>query len=186
MNTEIKLLLVKRTYPKLLRDMSVHYSKPKGFVGRNLCYAIYWRSIYMGAIVAGSATRHLPGRANFYNEYGLQPNLNNLVNNIFFHIEPLPHGYPERNFAQTCLRLFRDKVITDWLNYYGDCVLGFETLVELPRTGEIYLRDKWKVVGQTKGYTCKRVAGQGTDSWTGARVWDTVNLRPKIVLCRLP
>lgn len=65
MKTEIKLVLVKRTYPKLLRDMSVHYSKPKGFVGRNMCYAIYWRNIYMGAIVAGSATRHLPGRANF-------------------------------------------------------------------------------------------------------------------------
>lgn len=62
--------------------------------------------------------------------------------------------------------------------------MGFESLVELPRTGECYKRDGWTLVGQTIGYTCKRVAGKGTDNWSGKRVWDTKNLRPKLVFCR--
>jgi len=31
--------------------MSVHYSKPGGFVGRNICYAITYAGVYYGAIV---------------------------------------------------------------------------------------------------------------------------------------
>jgi hypothetical protein len=42
----------------------------------------------------------------------------------------------------------------------------------------------WTCVGMTKGYTCKRIGGQGTDSWTGQRIWDTKNLRPKLVFVR--
>ena len=65
----IALVRVKRTHPALLEMMPRHYSAPKGFVGRNICYLIEWappdlaqeRRIY-GAIVAGSATRFLPGR----------------------------------------------------------------------------------------------------------------------------
>jgi hypothetical protein len=45
----------------------------------------------------------------------------------------------------------------------------------------IQKKDGWRLVGQTKGYTCKRIAGNSTDSWTGKRVWDTKNLRPKLV-----
>ena len=63
-------------------------------------------------------------------------------------------------------------------------MLGWETLVELPRTGTLYACDGWAEVGMTKGYTCKRVAGKGTDAWTGKRVWDTKNLRPKRVFVR--
>ena len=44
--------------------------------------------------------------------------------------------------------------------------------------------DGWVLVGQTVGYTCKRVAGDGTDNWTGKRVWNTKLLRPKNVFCR--
>lgn len=42
----------------------------------------------------------------------------------------------------------------------------------------------WDLVGQTKGYTCKRGAGKGTDDWSGKRVWDTENLRPKLVFVK--
>jgi hypothetical protein len=45
----------------------------------------------------------------------------------------------------------------------------------------------WEEVGITVGYTCKRVSGKGrhrTDSWTGQRVWDTKNKRPKRVFVR--
>lgn len=39
-------------------------------------------------------------------------------------------------------------------------------------------------LAKTVGYTCKRAAGKGTDAWTGKRVWDTKNLRPKRVFMR--
>ena len=167
--------------------MAVHYSKPGGFVGRNICYSISVEGRIYGSIVGGSSTLHLAGRDSFF---GLTSEtkkaaLNSIINNIFFHIEPRHGGYPIRNMAQTTLRIFREAVSKDWSQKYGDSVLGFETLVELPRTGEVYKRDGWTEVGLTKGQTCKRVAGKGTDNWTGKRVWDTVNLRPKRVFCRL-
>ena len=175
----MNLYRIKRTDPRILKNMSVHYSQPKGFVGRNICYAIADGWDYYGAIVGGSATRFLPGRnVNF--------DLNNIVNNIFFHIEKLNGKYPKRNFAEYCLKKFRERIIVDWEKEYGDKVYLFETLVELPREGECYRRDGWKEVGVTKGFTCKRVAGVGTDSWSGKRVWDTENLRPKRVFLREP
>lgn len=166
--------------------MEVHYSKPKGFVGRNICYAIEYKGIYYGHIVGGSATRFLPGRNDFL-EVDLAK-LNNLVNNIYYHIEPHLGKYPHRNFVPTILGCWRRAIALDWPEKYGDRVLGFESLVELPRTGECYLRDGWIEVGQTKGYTCKRVAGVGTDNWTGKRVWNTSleELRPKRVFCHKP
>lgn len=68
---------------------------------------------------------------------------------------------------------------------------GFETLVEPPRTGELYLRDGWEQVGVTEGLQATRVSGkESKSSWgggrtTGRRVWlyDEPR-RPKIVLCR--
>lgn len=133
-----------------------------------------------GAIAAGSATKFLPGRNEFFG----QVELNNIVNNIFFHIEKFDNRYPMYNFAVKVVEKCRQTVISDWKETYGDAVLGWESLVELPRTGELYIRDGWEEVGLTKGYTCKRKAGEGTDSWTGKRVWDTQNLRPKRVFVR--
>lgn len=172
----MRLEVVKRTDPRLLANMAVHYSHPKGFVGRNICYAVLHDGIYYGGIVAGSATRFLPGRGSV--------SLNNWVNNIFFHIEPFHGSYPYRNFAQSVLKTFRNVAAKDWHDKYGDSVHGFETLVEIPRTGEVYRRDGWVQVGVTKGYTCKREGGKGTDAWSGKRVWDTQNLRPKLVFIR--
>lgn len=169
------LTLIKRTDVRILEDMKDHYSQPGGFVGRNLCYAILFNDIYFGSIVGGSATKHLPGRL-------IQDSLNKGINNIFFHLRALK--YPCRNFTTKILAAYRKQVEQDWKSKYNDIPLWHETLVEPPRTGDCYLRDKWTQVGITKGYTCKRVAGIGTDSWSGRRVWDTVNLRPKLVFVR--
>jgi hypothetical protein len=185
----LALVRVKRTHPALLEMMPRHYSAPKGFVGRNICYLIEWapadlaqeRQIF-GAIVGGSATRFLPGR----NEALRNAPLNNIVNNIFFHCEPHGDKYPARNFTTAVIALWRARMLIDWPAKYGDRVMGFETLVELPRAGECYRRDGWRESGITKGYTCKRVAGKGSDNWTGRRVWNTEQLRPKRVLVRLP
>ena len=179
----MQLVIVKRTSPQLLEEMDRHYSQPKGFVGRNICYSVIHNDICYGHIVGGSATRFLPGRDDFLGFSTLEK-LNNIVNNIFFHVEPKNDSYPVRNFTTKIIELFEKTVVTDWKNKYGDDVVALETLVELPRTGECYRRAGWINTGQTKGYTCKRVSGQGTDNWTGKRVWDTKNLRPKLVFIK--
>lgn len=173
----IVLVRVKRTDSRLLKNMAVHYSAPKGFVGRNICYSIFYNGEFYGNIVGGSATRFLPNRK-------FVGTLNNGVNNIFFHVESLGGEYPIRNFVPKVIKEYRQRIEADWEQKYGDKVLWHETLVELPRTGECYRRDGWALVGQTKGFTCKRVAGRGTDSWSGKRVWDTKNLRPKLVFVK--
>lgn len=175
----IELVRTSKADPRVREMMAEHYSQPKGFVGRQLIYLICHEGAVYGAIAAGSATRHLPGRAAVLGT----PPLNALVNNTFFHVKPLA-GYPLRNFTTRCVAAWRQRVQLDWIVYYGDIVAGFETLVELPRTGELYRRDGWVEVGQTKGFTCKREGGKGTDSWSGRRVWNTTELRPKRVFVR--
>jgi len=179
----MELIIVKRTDPRLLEEMDRHYSKPKGFVGRNICYAVLVNGYCYGHIVAGSATRFLPGRDEFLKIECLK-NLNKITNNIFYHVEPRESKYPERNFSTKILIEFEKRIASDWEQKYGDGLIAMETLVELPRTGECYRRAGWIKVGQTKGFTCKRIAGKGTDKWTGKRVWDTKNLRPKLVFVK--
>ena len=174
---------IKRTDNRILANMSIHYSQPRGFVGRNICYAVLWNGVFYGSIVGGSATLHLPGRNEFFNIN--KSKLNNIVNNIFFHIERQNGKYPCRWFAVKVLQKFREVIKVDWENKYNDTVLGFESLVELPRTGECYKKDGWTLIGQTIGYTCKRTSGKGTDNWSGKRVWDTSNLRPKLVFAKM-
>jgi len=182
----IRLEPIKRTDPRILTDMAIHYSQPKGFVGRNICYAVLANNVYYGAIVGGSSTLHLVGRDEFFGltKETKRQALKQIVNNIFYHVEKKNGKYPVRNMVPTILQMFRERVAHDWQTKYGDCVIGFESLIELPRTGEAYKRDGWTEVGITKGQTCKRVAGKGSDSWTGKRVWDTKNLRPKRVFVR--
>jgi hypothetical protein len=175
----MRLEITKTSDPRLLDSMAVHYSQPKGFVGRSICYAVLHNGVYYGHTVGGSATMHLPGR---HDALGTRrDDLNSVVNNIFFHVSPVDGRYPYRNFVPSVVAAWREQIYNDWKTKYGDDVYGYETLVEPPRTGECYLRDGWKLVGQTKGQTCKRGPGKGTDSWGGRRVWDKQNLRPKLV-----
>lgn len=169
---------IKRTDKRILSNMSIHYSQPRGFVGRNICYAIMVDNVCFGTIAGGSATRFLPGRE-------VIGTLNNGINNIFFHIEKQGGAYPLRWFSAAILAEYRKVVEKDWKEKYGDNVFWHETLVELPREGQCYKKDGWSEVGITKGYTCKRIGGQGSDSWTGKRIWDTTNLRPKRVFVHL-
>ena len=166
--------------------MDHHYSKPLGFVGRNICYGVRWNDVWFGAIVGGSAVSHLKGRDEFFGiTKDSKPQLiQRIINNTFCHLEKVDGKYPCRNFTIKVLEMWRLQVASDWTVKYRETPIGFETLVELPRTGSMYLRDGWKEVGITKGFTCKRTAGCGTDSWTGMRVWNTEELRPKRVLCR--
>lgn len=181
----LKLIEIDKRNDLLLENMKNHYSQPKEFVGRSICYLVNYNDKNYGSIVAGSCVRHLKQRDEFFDKiYNNKWWLENIINNIFFHIEPIEKKYPIRNFAQKVLSLFLITAKRDWEFKYGNDVLGFETLVELPRTGEIYLRSGFVNVGQTKGFTCKRIGGKGTDSWSGKRVWNTTDLRPKNILVK--
>lgn len=130
----LTLTITKRTDSRLLDSMSRHYSQPKGFVGRNICYAITYGEIYYGHIVSGSATRFLPGRHEFLGT--THADLNRIINNTYFHVERVGGRYPSRNFTQSVIELWASVCHKDWLGKYGNDVIGLESLVELPRTGE--------------------------------------------------
>jgi hypothetical protein len=179
----MKLMITSKWDYRLRECMEGHYSQPKGFVGRSICYAILDNGYYYGHIVGGSATKYLPNRNEFFGINEKQ--LNNIINNIFFHIFKVNGQYPCRNFSQKVVKEFMKLITKDWEDKYGDKVIGFETLVEPPRTGEVYKRLGYTYLGMTKGFTCKRIAGKGTDSWGGKRVWDKINLRPKIVFAKM-
>lgn len=180
----IKLEITSKVDTRLRERMRNHYSQPKSFVGRSICYAIYYDDIYYGHIVGGSATRFLPGRNEFFNID--MSKLNNIVNNIFYNISKVDGKYPTRNFTSKVLEEFCERIAKDWETRYNDVVIGFETLIEKPRIGELYKKAGWVEVGETIGFTCKRIAGESTDKWTGKRVWQRSKefLKPKIVLCR--
>jgi hypothetical protein len=170
--------------------MAAHYTNPRQFVGRYLAYAIYCDGWYWGHIVAGNCFYGLPGRNAWF---GIdKTSLNHIVNNRFFHIERDGlHGatrYPLRNFAQAVLKAWREAVIRDWpAKYGGDSVLGFEALVEPPRTGDVYLRDGWTLLPKTtKGYKWERTTiNDGGDRWISKlRRVETDILRPKLILLR--
>lgn len=93
--------------------------------------------------------------------------------------------YPERNFTSKVLLAFEDRSASDWEEKYGDKVLAFESLVELPRSGELYRRAGYTKIGTTQGITCRRVPGNSpSEKWKGRRVWDYDNPRPKYVFCK--
>ena len=178
----INLQVTKRTDERLKQLMNVHYSKPKGFVGRNICYAIMHDHNYYGHIIGGSCTLNLPGRDKFFSIE--KKDYNRIVNNIFYHIRKVNGAYPMRNFTTKVLQTWRDKISEDWKLKYSNSVIGFESLIEPPRTADLYKKDKWTYLGRTKGYTCKRVSGKETGKYSGKRIWDYNNLRPKLVYAR--
>lgn len=161
--------------------MSIHYNHPKGFVGRQIIYKIYKDDIFIGVITGGSATLYLPNRNEFF---GNDFNLNQIINNNFFH---LIENHNDKNLGTKVLSKWRKQVVIDWINRYGGTVIGFETLVELPRSGAMYKADNWSLVGQTKGFTCRRISGTEKGLFRGGkRVWNTNEdeLKPKLVFCK--
>ena len=175
----IKLELASKSDPDIQKYMSVHYSHPEGFVGRQIMYRIWVDDVPCGAIAGGSATQHLPGRDEFFAD---QFKLQNIINNTFYHLE---NNTDDRNLGTKVLKLWRSAIVNDWQFMYHSPVIGFETLVELPRTGSLYKADNWTLVGTTKGYTCKRTGGvSASEKFGGVRVWNYDDLKPKLVFCK--
>lgn len=176
----IRLELASKSDPDIQRYMSIHYSHPKGFVGRQIIYRIWVDDVPCGAIAGGSATQHLPNRDEFF---GDAFQLQRVINNTFYHLE---NTTADKNVGTKVLKLWRRQIVKDWQAIYQSPVIGFETLVELPRSGALYKADNWTLVGTTKGYTCKRVGGvSASERFGGVRVWNYDDLKPKLVFCKL-
>lgn len=178
----LSLQLTKKSDVDVQYLMSIHYSHPKGFVGRQLIYKIYDDDTLLGVIVGGSATLHLPNRNEFF---GDKYSINKIINNNFFH---LIESHTYKNLGTKVLSMWRKQVVKDWEYKYKDKVIGFESLVELPRSGALYKADNWTLVGQTKGFTCRRIGGNSeSEKFSGIRVWNTNKdeLKPKLVFCKL-
>jgi len=177
----IRIEPVAKNDPELHRLMAVHYTHPKGFVGRQLFFHITWAGTLYGCIAFGSATRYLPGRPTSVAD------LTHGLNNIFYHIEKQDGRYPCRNFTTRALLLAEPLAIAAYETRYHDAVWWLESLVELPRTGDLYRKAGYREVGITKGYTCRRVGGNVlTEVFDGRRVWnmDPNSLRPKRVFLK--
>lgn len=170
----LEIRRIEKSNKHLQALMKVHYSQPRGFVGRQIFYEIVFNGVVYGCIAFGSATRFLPGRE-------IIKSLGNGVNNLFYHMEKVNGKYPTRNFTTLALLAAEKVVEVDYARVYGYSVTWFEALVEVPREGTLYKKAGYKLVGETIGYTCKRTGGYGTDAYSGMRVWDTENLRPKRV-----
>ena len=178
----IELRKAKKSDEDVQYLMSIHYSHPKGFMGRQLIYKIFDDDEFVGVIVGGSATLHLPNRNEFF---GDKYYINGIINNNFFH---LIDNHGDKNLGTKVLAKWRKQVVKDWEERYKDKVIGFESLVELPRSGAMYKADNWTLVGQTKGFTCRRMSGTEKGKFTGGkRVWNTNpdELKPKLVFCKL-
>lgn len=177
----LKLILSNKGDKGVQHMMLIHYSHPKGFVGRQIIYKIYDNDDFKGVIAGGSATLHLPNRNDFF---GDKFNLQYIINNNFFH---LVDNHDDKNLGTKVLSMWRRQVVKDWMERYNSKVIGFESLVELPRSGTIYKADNWTLVGQTKGFACRRVAGTEKGAFTGGkRIWNTDKdeLKPKLVFCK--
>lgn len=68
---KLRFRVIKKSDKGILSCMNVHYSQPKGFVGRSICAEIIVDNITYGYIVGGSATRFLPGRDEFIYSLGV-------------------------------------------------------------------------------------------------------------------
>lgn len=96
--------------------MSIHYSHPKGFVGRQLIYKVFDNEEFVGVIVGGSATLHLPGRNEFF---GDKYYINGIINNNFFH---LIDNHGDKNLGTKVLAKWRKQVVRDWEERYIEYV----------------------------------------------------------------
>lgn len=154
--------------------MPIHYSQPKEFVGRSLHYAIYYEDTFFGCISWASCILLSKIRDSFFNIES-RSQLVGIANNIFYHVEPVVK-YPIRNFTTRVLLDSEEIVYKDWLDRYGDALIGYESLVEPPREGTLYKKAGYTLVGKTQGFQLKKPKQ--------IKVYDTVNLKPKLVFCK--
>lgn len=124
-----------------------HYPKSKGIPGRSLCYNIYDYNDIIGIIGVNSP----PANYKIFREFFKTQNDNCFMNNNVFRLIK-----NEKNLGTKILKLFRNRVRSDYKNKYNEDIKGIITFVELPRTGALYKADNWDYLGQTQGKRMRR------------------------------
>jgi hypothetical protein len=122
---------------------SRHYVPNHGQIGRQLHYLIVSDGPVVGIISGASSVYAVKCRDAFF---GAVFDRDRIINNTVFRLEQ-----NDRNAATQILCLWRRRVVADWTRVYGQVPIGFETFVEPPLTGTIYLADNWQCVGETTG-----------------------------------
>ena len=119
-----------------------HYPKSKGIVGRCLCYLVLYKNQVAGIIGCSSP----PLNYILFREFFNTDNEKLYVNNNVFRLT-----VNEKNLGTKVLKLFRNTIVNNYKEKYGDDLMGIVTFVEPPRTGALYKADNWKYLGETQG-----------------------------------
>ena len=166
----VRLELVKSSDPLYKQFRSRHYIPPKGAVGQQLQYLVFYGSEVVGVIGGASAVFTNQARDEFWQFSADRDTktrqLNSVINNNVFRLE-----YPAPNLATMVLAMWRKRIVQDWEHLYGVQVAGFETFVVeerlwngKTRNGACYRADNWEMVGITKGYGDTNVRGREVGS----------------------
>lgn len=124
-----------------------HYPGSKGIPGRSLCYLVYRGLEVVGIIGVASP----PHNYKIFREYFEAEDDNCFVNNNVFRLI-----LQEKNLGTKVLKEFRRVIYADYLEKYGERLLGIVTFVEPPRTGALYKADNWDYLGMTQGKRMRR------------------------------
>lgn len=111
----------------------------------------------IGAIGINSCTMNLAPRDNLLGvktNAGRLRRLKNLANNYRFCL--IKDKCPP-NAASQALRLMREAAPEVWKRKYGNKLFGIETFVGNGLPGSCYKADNWQYLGETKGWSMKRL-----------------------------
>jgi hypothetical protein len=135
---------VPKSHPLYVKWFVEHYPQSKGIVGRQLNYLIYYEGLPIGIIGVSSP----PLKFKPFREFFQGQSEKGYLNNNVFRIVNKPN---DNNIGTKVLKLLRCAVKQDYLEKYGDKLVGLVTFVEPPRTGAVYRADNWVFLGITQG-----------------------------------
>lgn len=119
-----------------------HYPKSKGIVGRSLCYLVMYKNQVAGIIGCASPPKNYKLFREYFNTDDDKLYVNNNVFRLIFN---------EPNLGTKTLKLFRNRIVVDYKEKFGEELKGIITFVEPPRTGAMYKADNWNYLGETQG-----------------------------------
>lgn len=148
---DIELVQVSRGNPYYRMIRNSHYIENKGTIGRQIHYLILSDFRVIGIITGSSAVWSVKARDEYFgiNATNREEIIRKIVNNSVFRLE-----LHEKNLATYIISRWRKRIREDWIDKYGEDIIGFETFVEpdgVRRFGALYKADNWDYCGETKG-----------------------------------
>lgn len=126
-----------------------HYVENHGTIGRQLHYKILLDGKVVGIITGASAVWACQPRDDFFGitSENREEMIGKIICNTVFRLE-----YNRPNLGSRILALFRRRVVYDWIRFYDDAPIGFETFIfGEGRFGSLYKADNWTFCGLTSG-----------------------------------